>query len=227
VLHYTLRKRFLEDVTRDALGDGFGQVVVLGAGLDTLAARLHRDFPAARFIEVDHPATQRVKRAALELCARAAGNLHLLPVDFTEQTLAQALAAHPAYRPDTPTLFIAEGVLMYLADRDVGALLDTVRSHGGPRSRIAFTFLERTPDGHIADGRQSGLVTAWLRRRGEPYRWALAPGAAKAFLDTHGLTLRELCTPECARERYFPRRLRPDLPLGVEHLCVADYTAGA
>ena len=61
LLHYIVRKRYLEDVVRDSLGSGTDQVVVLGAGFDTLALRLHQEFPAAVFIEIDHPATQKIK----------------------------------------------------------------------------------------------------------------------------------------------------------------------
>ncbi|HEX3528449.1 MAG TPA: class I SAM-dependent methyltransferase [Thermoanaerobaculia bacterium] len=69
MLHYAVRKLFLEDAVRAALttssGDsGILQVVVLGAGLGTLALRLHRERPDVRFFECDHPATQRFKRQA-------------------------------------------------------------------------------------------------------------------------------------------------------------------
>src|SRR4051794_31802357 len=64
-LHFMLRKRWIEHAVRSALARGARRVVVIGAGYDTLALRLAREFPALRFTEVDHPATQAVKRAAL------------------------------------------------------------------------------------------------------------------------------------------------------------------
>jgi O-methyltransferase involved in polyketide biosynthesis len=60
MLHFMLRKRWIEEAVRGALGRGCQRVVVLGAGYDTLAARLAPQFPAVRFVEIDHPATQAV-----------------------------------------------------------------------------------------------------------------------------------------------------------------------
>ncbi len=65
-LHQALRKRHIEQAVRASLAQGFEQVVVLGGGLDTLALRLHKEFPQTNFLELDHPATQRVKRAVIE-----------------------------------------------------------------------------------------------------------------------------------------------------------------
>src|ERR1043166_1751411 len=66
ILHYAVRKRCLEDITRRSLAEDFHQTIILGAGFDTLALRLHKDFPKALCIEIDHPATQKAKRRVLE-----------------------------------------------------------------------------------------------------------------------------------------------------------------
>ena len=75
MLHFMLRKRFIEDSVRASLAAGCEQVVVVGAGFDTLAARLAAEFPQARFIEIDHPATQAAKRLAIAELQRAPGTL--------------------------------------------------------------------------------------------------------------------------------------------------------
>ena len=60
----TCRSRYTEDALARAVGAGVTQYVILGAGLDSFA---YRGGPAGRVrvFEVDHPASQRVKRAAL------------------------------------------------------------------------------------------------------------------------------------------------------------------
>src|SRR5690606_10549634 len=64
--HVALRKRVLEDETRAAIEAGASRVLVVGAGFDTLALRLARARPHVRFVEIDHPATQSLKRHALD-----------------------------------------------------------------------------------------------------------------------------------------------------------------
>jgi O-methyltransferase involved in polyketide biosynthesis len=74
IAHYLSRKRWLEARVSAAFFAGFEQVVVLGAGFDTLACRLHSAHPTVRFFELDHPATQQPKAAALKVAsALAAG----------------------------------------------------------------------------------------------------------------------------------------------------------
>jgi O-methyltransferase involved in polyketide biosynthesis len=94
-LHYAVRKRFLEDAARAALADGATQLVVLGAGFDTLALRLHREMPGVRFVESDHPATQGLKRRALARWGELGANLELVTLDLTRATPREALAALP------------------------------------------------------------------------------------------------------------------------------------
>jgi O-methyltransferase involved in polyketide biosynthesis len=93
MLHFMLRKRFIEDSVRASLAAGGRQVVVIGAGFDTLGARLAAEFPQARFIEIDHPATQAAKRLAID----ERGNLDFIAADLAEVRLQDALAGG-AYR---------------------------------------------------------------------------------------------------------------------------------
>jgi methyltransferase (TIGR00027 family) len=54
--------RHAEDRLEAALERGMTQCVILGAGLDSTALRLPEAWPGVRFFEVDHPATQALKR---------------------------------------------------------------------------------------------------------------------------------------------------------------------
>ncbi len=53
-----MRSRFAEDTARRAIANGVGQILILGAGLDTFAYRLEPR-EGLRVFELDHPATQR------------------------------------------------------------------------------------------------------------------------------------------------------------------------
>ena len=64
--HYWLRKQWIEARVRTQIAGGVRRVVVLGAGLDTLALRLAPLWPDVDWIEVDHPATQAMKQRALD-----------------------------------------------------------------------------------------------------------------------------------------------------------------
>jgi methyltransferase (TIGR00027 family) len=231
-LHYALRKLYLEETARAALSDsgGIHQVVIFGAGYDTLALRLHETFPAAQFIETDHPATQRRKTHALaahhdaRLERPQTPNLHFLPLDLTRQQLAsRTLLNFDGYRSDARTLFIAEGLLMYLSPSEVDHLFQTIRECGGAGSRVAFTFMEPQANGRVNFRTRSRAVDAWLSWRGEVFKWGIERAALPLYLRERGFNLREIATDETFRQRYLEPNGLAHLPLAAgEFICVAD-----
>ena len=62
ITYMQVRTRLIDDVVRSFVGFGGGQIVLLGAGFDARAARLGDLLGDARVFEVDHPATQALKR---------------------------------------------------------------------------------------------------------------------------------------------------------------------
>ena len=224
-LHHAVRKRFIEDETRRALAEGARQVVVLGAGLDTLALRLHREFPRTMFVELDHPATQAAKRRVFDRLEPPPGdNLIVLSADFTRQSADEILAACPGYDPDARTILIMEGVLMYLSSQNVDGAFAAVRRCGGAGSRFIFTFMELGPDGRPGFRRCRKLGDAWLAWKGEPFLWGLRPEAVPVFLAGRGFHLRDLPSPGDLRRRYLSGiGRRADLAEG-ERIAVAERT---
>ena len=126
-LHYSVRKRRLEEIALDALAKDFKQIVVFGAGFDTLALRLHKNFHDVNFFEIDHPATQTVKKYVVEKHQLANDNLNFVTLDLTEQSLTETILVSDFFRPNTKTLFVAKGLLMYLAESEIENLFDFVR----------------------------------------------------------------------------------------------------
>jgi methyltransferase (TIGR00027 family) len=189
VAHYWYRKRWIEARCRSAIDEGFERVVVLGAGLDTLAFRLAREFAQLDVIEIDHPATQAAKRRCLHGDAMPPLNLRLAALDLAAAPLGPALPDD-----DRATVVVMEGVLMYLPAADIDALFDTLRRMPARRLRIVFSFMTRWPDGGTGFRPRSWLIERWLAWRGEPFSWALSPDAMPAYLHAHGLRLLELAT---------------------------------
>jgi len=192
VPHYLVRKRRIEVAVRAALAGGARRVVVLGAGFDTLAWRLHGEFPEVDFLELDHPATQQVKRRALG----EAANFTYGPVDLVVDSLAACLK--PA--AGVSTVFVAEGLTMYLREERVAALLRDLSSLAGPAGRVIFTFMEEDDAGSIGFRGQNPLVAAWLKLRSEPFLWGIRRDRLPGFLDSCGLGSAEVLDEVRLRE---------------------------
>jgi methyltransferase (TIGR00027 family) len=94
------RKRYADDKVTEALHAGIGQVVILGAGLDTREYRLVAPAGAAAF-EVDLPANVTYKQARLrQMHGRVPEHVTLIPLDFEAQDLGEALAANGSTSTD-------------------------------------------------------------------------------------------------------------------------------
>ena len=180
LLHYVLRKKCISELVRAALANGIPQVVILGAGFDPLSSELNREFPAALFWEIDHPATQRHKaRACSEIGIE---RVHFVAVDLSAAGLETEAFIGSGFDSAKRTFWIAEGLLMYFPADVVASLIKTLSSLSAPGSQLAFTFMEKQRDGHIRFDSQTKLVTWWLRTRGEPFLWGTTRSELAEFI---------------------------------------------
>jgi methyltransferase (TIGR00027 family) len=223
MLHFMLRKRLIESAVREAISRGASQVVVLGAGFDTLALRLHRAHPSITFIEIDHPATQRCKRETVALDEAGDKNLIFQPADFTRQTLDEVLANVPVYRRGANSVFVIEGVLMYLTQTEVSALFRLFGAHCGNGSRVAFTVMEPMAGGRIDFHNATPLVKRLLRVWREPFTCGIAAAELPAFLHRFGFVADVVANADTLRSRYLAD-IGGDPPVTArgELVCIAD-----
>jgi methyltransferase (TIGR00027 family) len=176
--HFMLRKRWIEQMSRAALAEGIGQLVVVGAGFDTLAARLAPEFPRVKFIELDHPATQRAKRAAFDF----AENLSFVSADLAATGLESILLKN-SFEIKEPSFFVIEGLLMYLADAQIAELFEALGRLQPAGGRVVFTQMEPAPDGRSRFHNATPLVTGLLALWREPFKSALPRARAQSLLE--------------------------------------------
>jgi methyltransferase (TIGR00027 family) len=155
------------------------QLVILGAGLDGRAWRMPELRDVAVF-EVDHPDSQREKRARVAHLTPSAREVRFVPVDFEHDRLDDALTS-AGHDPAQATTWIWEGVVMYLALRDIEATLSVVerRSASGSRLIVAYhspAFMLR-------------LIGLAVRRLGEPLRSSFTEDSMGTLLSKYGFTV--------------------------------------
>lgn len=129
--HMAARTAYVDAAVLAAVTDGLPQVVVVGAGYDDRALRFRT--PGVTFYEIDHPATQVDKRERVRQLG-AAHDVQFVPADLRTDDVAAELA-EAGQNLDVPTLFVCEGLLLYLSQSDVRRLLLALRERAAPGSR--------------------------------------------------------------------------------------------
>jgi methyltransferase (TIGR00027 family) len=169
------RTSFFDRTVAGAIDRGVRQVVVGAAGYDGRAFRYAK--PGVRWFEVDHPATQRDKLARLERLGVAAPHIRFVEADFTRDPVADRLRA-AGLEASVPSLFLLEGVAVYLEPAVLETVLEQFRQVAAPGSRLTISVsLSREHD----EGARARFQAA-MAALGEPARSTFDAGQAEALL---------------------------------------------
>lgn len=201
-----LRLRYAEDQLRDAVAAGARQYVILGAGLDSFCLRQGELADRLRIFEVDHPASQSMKRdKLLSINDQLPANLVFTPVDFETDRLDEALT-RAGYDTAAPAFFSWLGTTYYLTRDAVRDTLDRIAAVAAPGTRIALDY--KYPR-HLVPA--DGLLFAdrldqFVAKRGEPMLSMFTPEELNAEMRRAGFAELGHLSPDQQAQRYLESR---------------------
>ena len=178
------RSRVAEDELARRVAKGLRQYVVLGAGLDTFAARNVHAARGLRVFEVDHPSTQRWKREALQAAGLEVGDTAFVPLNLERDDLMQGLRA-AGLRTDQPVFIAWLGVTLYLTPEAVWKTLSAVATLP-PGSGIAFDYRVPAEQLNPLERALHDMVAQQIAAIGEPWLSAFDPTALQRQLQEMG-----------------------------------------
>jgi methyltransferase (TIGR00027 family) len=217
-----VRTRLIDDLLVEALAAGARQVLLLGAGYDSRAYRLPT-LRGATVFEVDHPATQAVKRRRIggRVPAGRRAHVHFVPVDLLREDLGAGLR-RAGFAAGARTAVVWEGVTNYLTAPAVDATLRLLATTTGTGSRIVFTYIDRRV--LRDDGRAEG-IGEWqssVRDAGEPWTFGFDPAELPGYLADRGLTLTTDLSAREAATRYLAPLHRAEPAAAFYHVAAAE-----
>ncbi|CAL8462346.1 g1879 [Coccomyxa elongata] len=192
-----LRTLYYDDHLLAACKAGARQVVLLGAGMDSRAWRL--DLPEGiSWFEIDRADVLNAKRKVLteaqalfsvdtnkgakyplraaiyRACEADLGSEH-----WTERLIAAG------FDPSVPTVWVAEGLLPYLSEATVTALLNSARSVSAKRSR--FLMMAFTSEDMVKSYNECANQTpvAWAKELSATFKSSF-PTDARPYLEERG-----------------------------------------
>jgi len=154
------RKIFMDNQVLTAIEAGAKQVLVVGAGFDTLCLRLAPQFSDVEFFEVDHPATATAKAKGVTQEGQP-DNLSLLAADLNEVPLSALMKKTNRWDSNSQSIVVAEGLLIYLKEDVVLQVFSEIAACTGPGTRVAFS--------HGVNINEHRLGNVILRLIGEPW----------------------------------------------------------
>jgi methyltransferase (TIGR00027 family) len=190
-----------------AVAAGCRQLVILGAGLDTRAFRM-KELASVAVFEIDHPATQAYKRRKSSLLRSLAPSLTFVPVDFERGSPVAGLG-EAGFNAAQPTVWLWEGVVMYLTDEAMRRTLADVRQLSAFGSTLIVHYHAPLPTSvdpeRIVRTMRTLLLTLWRepqigRRTHETMREEVGRAGFHVVSDT--------------RLSEWARRLDAEAPLG-------------
>ena len=200
------RTKYIDSIFKDALKQGFDQIVIFGAGFDSRAQRFKHLNKKTKIFELDASITQQEKLKAFKnKNIMIPENLTYVPINFNQDSLADKLAG-AGFEENRRSLFLLEGVTMYLSDDAVDRTFTFIRDVAGEGSWIVFDYI------YAGVLRQENKyygerdIFKTVAKAGEAWSFALEEGEIETLLDKYGFTLKDHSNSQALEEQYFKNR---------------------
>lgn len=213
----TIRARLVDELAVAQVAQGVQQIVLLGAGFDTLAWRQDKALQQATIFEVDHPATQHAKHQAAERIGLP-DNLRFVAVDFEREDFTEKLRA-AGFAATQPAFFSWVGVSYYLTEGAVADTLQRIAASCPRGTKVVWDYMLAEVVAGTTPNREARDKARRAARLGEPWLFGLQPEQLEAYLARFSLRLLHDYEPEELRARYCPQR---QMPLNYVRIAVCE-----
>jgi methyltransferase (TIGR00027 family) len=196
------RTKYIDSVFKEALTNGFDQILIFGAGFDTRALRFQNTV-GTKIFELDVPITQEAKlRQYRKRGLRVPPGVTFIPIDFDRESLPIKLQ-ETGFIKGKRTLFILEGLFMYLQPDSVHETLQTIQGFAGAGSEIVFDYVYASV--LRGEGRYEGekKIVESVAKAGEDWQFGIEEGQLGSFLLNHGFRLCEEANAAELEQKYF------------------------
>ncbi len=183
------RTKYIDAVFERALAEQFDQILIFGAGFDTRALRFQDRMQNTRIFELDAAITQQAKIGQYQKRhLTIPSNLKFIAIDFDKESLSMKLY-EAGFDKQQRSLFILEGLLMYLQPESVHAAFKTIQDFAGKHSWIIFDYIYasvlRNEGIYYGETRMVQTVSGV----GEQWHFGIEKGEIEQFLAAYGLKL--------------------------------------
>jgi methyltransferase (TIGR00027 family) len=183
------RTKYIDAVFKQALVEQFDQVLIFGAGFDTRALRFQDAMGHTRIFELDVSLTQEAKIGQYQKRHLAVPpSLTFIAIDFDRESLSMKLD-EAGFSRHQRSLFILEGLIMYLQFESVDVTFQTIRDYAGKGSWVVFDYI------YASVLRKEGMyygetgIVQTVSGAGEQWHFGIKKGQIEQFLARYEMQL--------------------------------------
>ncbi|HEX5084551.1 MAG TPA: SAM-dependent methyltransferase [Blastocatellia bacterium] len=213
----TIRARLSDEIAEEMATNGLEQIALLGAGFDTISLRIEGALRNVTVFEVDHPATQAVKRKVMSRIG-APENLRFVTVDFERDDLVDKLR-QAGFESGRRSLVVWMGVTYYLTAEAMTRALSQIHTLGGAGMRFIFDYMLKEVVDGSSDNREAINKARIAAKLGEPWLFGLNPETIGDYLAAFNFKLLKDYDAKELRAKYCPERT---IPMNYIRIVVCD-----
>jgi methyltransferase (TIGR00027 family) len=185
------RTKYIDAAFEQALAKSFDQILIFGAGFDTRALRFQAKAQKTLIFELDAAPTQQAKiRQYQNRKLSAPANLVFIEIDFDKESLSEKLD-QAGFQKERRSLFILEGLLMYLEPESVQSTFQIIRDYAGKGSLIVFDYVQASVlRGENTLFGEAGAAQT-VSKAGEGWQFGIEPGEIVSFVMAYNFDIRD------------------------------------
>ena len=197
------RTKYIDAVFKEALAGRFDQILIFGAGFDTRALRFREISGTTKIFELDAPVTQEAKISQYRKRGLSIPpNLTFIPIDFDKESLSAKLE-EAGFEKNKRSLFVLEGLLMYLQPESVDETFRIIRGFAGAGSQAVFDHVFSSVLRHEGVYEDERKIVDQVSKAGEGWQFGIEKGRIEQFLSKYDLRLCEQRDAHNLEQMYF------------------------
>jgi len=197
------RTKYIDLIFEKAVSKEFDQILVFGAGFDSRGIRFLNENGKTKVFELDVSIIQNAKINQLKK-RRVELNPHIIfiSIDFNKESLENKLIEF-GFEKNKRSLFILEGLVMYLSKESVDSTFKIIERFSGINSEIVFDYVYlsvlRREDIYYGE---KGIFDM-VNKAGEGWTFGIEKGGIETFLKNYNFSIIEYYNSEELENKYF------------------------
>lgn len=198
------RTKYIDGIFKDSIKNGFEQVLIMGAGFDSRAIRFVNSKESnIKVYEIDTKHTLNAKARQLNNRGiNIPGNNIYITLDFDKESMREKLMKN-RFNINKKTLFILEGLIMYLSHHAIDETFKLIYDFSAPGSLIVFDYVYASVLRKELKYYGESAIYQRVKKDNEKWSFGIEEGEIESFLSSYNLSLIEHLDSGTIEDKYF------------------------